>query len=399
MQRYTKTDEILGSSEFKTVYYGFDHQQGLSIAWSVIDLKSGECTEQLVRTLQLVQRVEHDHIVHIHDWFLDTDSGKMHVITDVSRPGNLRDLLKATGQIDEIVLRRWGFDILTAISYVHSLDGPLWIRNLRISNVLVHQDVGVVKLDLLSVSFIFTSRGFARENVEQIRVMSPEYFIGPTDEKVDIYGFGMVMLEAATGVQPYNECVSFTSLFDKVSHFQAPSALSQVQNIGLRDIIRRTFLKAAERPSASELLSLPYFCFEPSLWGMHVLVIDDNPVNLKVCSRLLEKEGVAVVPCQIYSEVITLLSTRAFAALITDIVMPDMDGFELCKRLRQQSMYNSLVIIGVSAHQREDVVEKMGECGMDAFLEKPFTFSNLRVAFTRARLKRSSSASATLVDC
>lgn len=392
MQRYTKSDEILGSSEFKTVYSGFDHQGGVAVAWSVIDLKSGECTEQIARTLHMVQRIEHDHIVRIHDWFLDTDSGKMHVITDIFRPGNLRDFLTAAGQVDDIVLRRWGFDLLTTISYIHSLEGPLLIRNLRTGNVLVHQDVGIIKLDLLSVSFIFTSRGFARESVEQMQVMSPESVIGPTDERADIYAFGMVMLEAATRVQPYKECTTIAGIFDKVSHFQVPLSLSTVHNTGLHDIIRRTFLRAADRPSAQQLLSLPYFCFEPSLWGMHVVVIDDNPVNLKVCTRLLEKEGVTAVPCKTYKEVVTILSSRAFAAIITDIIMPGTDGFELTRKLRQ-AMYRSLVIIGVSAHRRDDIVERMNECGMDAFLEKPFTFADLRVAFTRGRLKRLSSAS------
>ncbi|GAQ90330.1 CheY-homologous receiver domain containing protein kinase-like protein [Klebsormidium nitens] len=334
MQHYSKSDEILGSSEFKTVYSGFDHKQGVAIAWSVIDLKSGECTDQLVRTLQLIQRVEHDHIV---------------------------------------------------------LNGPLLIRNLRMGNVLIHQDVGIIKLDLLSVSFIFTSHGHAREKVEQIRIMAPECVLGPTDERVDVYGFGMVMLEAATRVQPYKECSTFASLFDKVTHFQPPTALAQVQNSGLRDIIRKTFLRAADRPSAQELLQLPYFRFEPSLWGMHVVVIDDDPVNLKVCSRLLEKEGVTVVPCSTFGEVVTLLSTRAFSAVITDIIMPQMNGLELTKKLRQLR-YNSLMIIGVSAVKRDDMDERMGESGMDAFLQKPFNFENLRVAFTRARLKRTSSA-------
>ncbi|GAQ91173.1 Putative cheY-homologous receiver domain containing Serine/Threonine protein kinase [Klebsormidium nitens] len=386
MHRYSRSDEILGSSEFKSVYSGFDHQQGVAIAWSVIDLKSGDCTDQLVRTLQLIQRVEHDHIVRIHDWFLDPDSGKMHVVTDLFRPGNLRDLLKAAGTIDEIVLRRWGCDLLTAISFVHSLDGPLFIRNLRMGN-----DVGVIKLDLLSVSFLFTSHGYARERVEAIRVMSPEHLLGPSDEKVDIYGFGMVMLEAATRLQPYKECSTVASLYDKVTHFQPPKALGEVKDKGLRDIIKRTLLRACERPSAHELLNLPYFRFEPSLWGMHVVVIDDDPVNLRMCTRLLEKEGVTVVPCNTFNEVIALLSTRAFAALITDIIMPMMNGFEMSARLRQLR-YSSLMIIGISAQERKDLDERMAESGMDAFVQKPFTFENLRVAFTRARLRRTSSA-------
>jgi two-component system chemotaxis response regulator CheY len=390
MQRYSKTDEILGSSSFKTVYAGFDHKQGVSVAWSVIDLQSGQYTDVLVSTLLLIQRFEHDHIVRIHDWFVDADSGKMHVISELFRPGNLGDFLKRVGSVDDMVLRRFGFDLLAAISYVHSLNGPPLIRNLRIENILVHQDVGIVKLDLLSVLYILTSQGYARERLEETRLMSPESLLGPIDQKADIYSFGMVLLEAATRVQPYLECASFTSLFKKLTDFRPPDALAQVENVLLRDVISRTMRKADDRPSAQELLRHSYFSFEPSLWGMHVLVIDDDPVNLKVCTRLLDKEGVTVVPCESSEDVLKLLSTRAFAGLITDIKMPGMDGFELCKTLRQLR-YMSLVIIGMSGHVMNDVNARLEDSGMDAFLEKPFTFENIRTAFTRARLRRSSS--------
>jgi CheY-like chemotaxis protein len=124
---------------------------------------------------------------------------------------------------------------------------------------------------------------------------------------------------------------------------------------------------------------------------MHVVVIDDDPVNLKVCTRILDKEGITVVPCQSFDEVRKLLSTRAFAGLLTDIRMPGMSGFEVSKRLRQLK-YRSLVIIGMSAHPLSDVSTQLEACGMDAFLEKPFTFESIRVAFARARLRRTSSA-------
>lgn len=110
-----------------------------------------------------------------------------------------------------------------------------------------------------------------------------------------------------------------------------------------------------------------------------------------MCTRILEKEGVTIVPCKTFTEVTNLLSTRAFAALITDIIMPDTNGFEMSARL-QELRHSSLMIIGISAQKRGDLDERMAESGMDAFVQKPFTFETLRIAFTKARLRRTSSA-------
>lgn len=390
MQRYSKTDEAVGSSPFKTVYIGFDHNQGKSVAWSIVQMPSPSCAKELTESLLLAKRVEHDNILHIFDWFIDaTDTSKMHIITELFRPGNLAAFLRQAGDINEMVLRKWGYDALCAISYVRSLNAPLLIP-LCMGNVLIHQDVGTIKLDLLSVSSIFRSQGLARERMEEARVKSPETWLEEVDEKADTYSFGILLLEAATGMQAYAECRNFAALFEKVIHFRPPDALQHVGDPGLKDIIRRCLYPSAKRPGAHELLRLPYFCFEPTLFGMHVLVIDDDPVNLKVCSRLLEREGVTVVPCDSLKKVLELLSSRAFAGLITDIRMPDIDGFEMCKKLRERH-FRSLVIIGVSAYTLQDVDVRLQESGMDAFLEKPFTFLSVQQAFRRARLSRTSS--------
>jgi serine/threonine protein kinase len=233
MQRYSKTDEIIGSSRFKTVYAGFDHRRGVSIAWSVIDLQD-EYMEELVSAMLLIQRFEHDHIVRIHDWFVDSDSGKMHVISELFRPGNLAEFL-ARWPVDDMVLRRYGFDILSAIAYIHSLNGPTVIRNLRIENILVHQDTGTVKLDLLSILSILTSRGHARMHLEETRLMSPEYLLESVDHRSDIYSFGMVMLEASTRRTPYLECGSFSTLYEKLTNFRPPDSLADIRNPLLRE--------------------------------------------------------------------------------------------------------------------------------------------------------------------
>lgn len=390
MQRYSRTDEIIGTSAFKTVYLAFDCKRAKRVAWSTIELQSSGFTLDLTASLQLVSRIEHDHVVRIHDWWVDSTNTTCHVITELFRPGNLSDFLKQTDKIDETVFKQWGSDLLTAIAYVKSLTIPLHV-SLRLSNVLCHQDVGVVKLDLLSISPIARAHGLSRERLEDTRLASPEALLGQIDNKADIYALGLLFLEAVTKVQPYSECNSFASFYNKLSQHRPPDVLRNVADPGLREVIRKCLRRSDERPSAQELLNLPYFSFEPSLYNMHLVVIDDDPVNLRVCSRMLEREGVTMVPCRSFEEVAKLLSTRAFTGVITDIQMPDINGFDLCKRLRKMG-FKSLVIIGVSAYNMDDVAERIHQSGMDGFLEKPFTFQSIQLEFRRARLRRTSSA-------
>eukprot|EP00752_Nemacystus_decipiens_P009890 g8823.t1 len=89
--------------------------------------------------------------------------------------------------------------------------------------------------------------------------MAPELYEEFYTEKVDIYAFGMCMLEMVTKERPYSECVNAAQIYRKVTSQILPSALDRVQNVRARDFIRGCLAPDPDdRPSAMDLLNLPF---------------------------------------------------------------------------------------------------------------------------------------------
>jgi CheY-like chemotaxis protein len=112
---------------------------------------------------------------------------------------------------------------------------------------------------------------------------------------------------------------------------------------------------------------------EAELMGpLRILVAEDNQVNQRVISRLLEKKGHHVQIASNGREAVDAAQSGFFDVILMDILMPDMDGLEAARLIREASRgRNSQVpIIAVSAVAGED--ERLSRAGLDAWLPKPF---------------------------
>ena len=116
----------------------------------------------------------------------------------------------------------------------------------------------------------------------------------------------------------------------------------------------------------------------------HILVVDDDPTNTKLLKFLLSDEGYEVTAVHSPQEALTTLSNNAYDLIILDIMMPGMDGLELCRRIRTTS---TTPIIFLTA--RGEVKEKVTglKAGGDDYISKPFDPSEL-LARTWAALRR-----------
>lgn len=84
--------------------------------------------------------------------------------------------------------------------------------------------------------------------------MAPELYDEHYDEKVDIYSFGMCLLEVVTGEYPYTECENAAQVFRKVTQGVKPASLARVADPEVRAFIELCIQKSECRPSAKELL-------------------------------------------------------------------------------------------------------------------------------------------------
>ena len=103
-----------------------------------------------------------------------------------------------------------------------------------------------------------------------------------------------------------------------------------------------------------------------------ILAVDDNPVNLRVVTATLAHEGYLIETAASGPEALTKVKSFQPDLVILDIAMPDMDGYEVCRRLRSDLETTHLPVIMLTAHDTLDEKIKGFEAGADDFLVKPF---------------------------
>ncbi len=115
-----------------------------------------------------------------------------------------------------------------------------------------------------------------------------------------------------------------------------------------------------------------------------VLVVDDEPQIVRALKVVLREAGFQAVPAETASEALDLAAVRPPEAAIIDLVLPDLDGIELTRRLRE---WSEMPILVLSAVGEEEQKVRALEAGADDYITKPFGTREL-VARLQAALRR-----------
>ena len=110
----------------------------------------------------------------------------------------------------------------------------------------------------------------------------------------------------------------------------------------------------------------------------HILIVDDNELNLKLATTVLEKEGYQTSTALNGKEALARAKENPPDLAILDVMMPDMDGYELCQRMRDMPKLAAIPIIMLTALSSVDDRLKAFDAGADDFLSKPFVPAELR---------------------
>lgn len=107
--------------------------------------------------------------------------------------------------------------------------------------------------------------------------------------------------------------------------------------------------------------------------GVRLLVVDDSPLNLEVARSVLALEGADVTTADNGPAAIELLSHSAasFDAVLLDVMMPDMDGIEVVRRIRANPAHQALPVIALTAGVLREQRDAALKAGMSEFLQKP----------------------------
>jgi signal transduction histidine kinase len=117
---------------------------------------------------------------------------------------------------------------------------------------------------------------------------------------------------------------------------------------------------------------------------MNILVVEDSPTQAEQLEYTLQKNGYRAVVAHNGVEALELLRRRRPALVISDIVMPEMDGFELCRRIKGNEELKDLPVILLTALSDPADVLKGLECGADSFITKPYDGEYLVALIERA---------------
>jgi len=114
-----------------------------------------------------------------------------------------------------------------------------------------------------------------------------------------------------------------------------------------------------------------------TLSGARILVVEDDPVNQQIAREVLQHAGLTVVIANNGKEAVQKVCDAPFDAILMDIQMPEMDGYEATKIIRQQPRFKELPIIAMTAHAITEEKEKCLAIGMNGHTAKPIDVSHL----------------------
>src|SRR5262249_42941793 len=127
-----------------------------------------------------------------------------------------------------------------------------------------------------------------------------------------------------------------------------------------------------------------------------VLVVDDEPDVRDALEQALELEGNRVTTAVDGLDALKRLDGGEFEAIVLDVLMPNLDGFEVCRRLRTAGNRTPILIL-TARDSEEDVIRGL-DLGADDYLVKPFALGEL-LARVRALLRRTRAAGAGARRC
>ncbi|KAF3451845.1 hypothetical protein FNV43_RR07941 [Rhamnella rubrinervis] len=262
--RYGRYKDMLGSGAVKKVYRAFDKEEGKEVAWNQVFLRRFVDDEAMIDRLyaeaKLLRCLSNDNILSSFASWTDQDHQTLNFITEVCSSGNLRDYRKNHRHVSMKALKKWSRQILWGLDYLHSQQPCIIHRDLNCSNVFINGNLGQVKIGDLGAAAMVEKSQVAHSIIGTPEFMAPELFDENYTEKVDIYSFGMCVLELVTMEIPYSECDSVAKIYKKVSSGLWPRALAKVRDEHVREFIDKCLVREPDqRPSAAELLGDSFF--------------------------------------------------------------------------------------------------------------------------------------------
>lgn len=271
--RFLKFNIEIGRGSFKTVYKGLDTEKTVEVAWC--ELQTHRLTrserQRFSEEVEMLKVLQHPNIVRFYDsWKL---SKCIILVTELMTSGTLKTYVRRFRPMKLKLLQRWSLQILKGLQFLHSRSPPILHRDLKCDNVFINGPTASVKIGDLGLATL-KKASFAKSVIGTPEFMAPEMYEEKYDEAVDVYAFGMCMLEMATSEYPYSECKNAAQIYRKVTAGIKPDNFLKVQNPELKEIIEGCIrTNSNERFTVQDLLE---HCFFQEKTGIYVELAEED---------------------------------------------------------------------------------------------------------------------------
>ncbi|XP_039973799.1 serine/threonine-protein kinase WNK4-like [Xiphias gladius] len=275
--RFLKFNIEIGRGSFKAVYKGLDTETTVEVAWCELQTHRLNKVERqrFCEEVEMLKGLQHPNIVRFFDsWKSTLKSQKCTIlVTELMTSGTLKTYLRRFRQMKLKLLQRWSFQILKGLQFLHSRCPPILHRDLKCDNIFITGPSASVKIGDLGLATL-KKASFAKSVIGTPEFMAPEMYEEKYDEAVDVYAFGMCILEMATSEYPYSECQNAAQIYRKVTNGIKPDSFFKVKVAELKEIIEGCIqTDSSERFTVQDLLDHRFF---QEQLGVHVELAEDD---------------------------------------------------------------------------------------------------------------------------
>uniref|UniRef100_A0A3P9JEW2 non-specific serine/threonine protein kinase n=1 Tax=Oryzias latipes TaxID=8090 RepID=A0A3P9JEW2_ORYLA len=234
----------------------------------------------------MLKGLQHPNIVRFYDFWESPLKGKKCIVlvTELMTSGTLKTYLKRFKVMKPKVLRSWCRQILKGLHFLHTRTPPIIHRDLKCDNIFITGPTGSVKIGDLGLATL-KAASFAKSVIGTPEFMAPEMYEEHYDEAVDVYAFGMCMLEMATSEYPYSECQNAAQIYRKVTSGVKPASYNKIMDPEIKEIIGECICqKKEERYTIKDLLNHAFFAEDT---GVRVeLAEEDDGKKISIALKL-----------------------------------------------------------------------------------------------------------------
>ena len=295
-RRYIKFDKLIGSGSMKKVFQGYDLNEGKLIAWNVIEI---DCLPKAFQA-KIIQEIEilnsiknkNKYIIDINNSWINKEKRTIYFITNFATGNDLSQYIKKVKYIKLKVIKKWCKQILSGLEFLH--ENNIAHRDLKPANIFINSNTGDIFIGDFGLAKI------SKENNKSIlgtpEYMAPEVYEESYDNRIDIYSFGMCLLEFMTGEVPYSECSLAAQIWKKISNKILPLCINKIKDEIAKDLILKCINEnPIKRLNINEILSHDFFLDESNddiIINKDLNLFDEDKKSEEIISKFREKEEI-----------------------------------------------------------------------------------------------------------